>query len=318
MNAVGDSYRRLVAATFWATLALIVVGGVVRVSDSGLGCGAAGSGLHGWPFCGGRVVPAVDATMIVEYSHRALASAVGVLLIALVVFAWRSYRENRAVVRISTTTLVLVVAEGLLGGLTVEHGLDPWLVAAHLGISMVIAALLLLLAIKCRETPPVEGAARVPMLTRSLAIAAPVLTWSTIVAGGYVAGTERYGTPDGDYSFGAHMACGDRFPTCLGSWWPFGASDLVDAQLIHRGLMYATAVAVIGLVVIAWRSSSPNSRIRVLAVTTSAILAAQVLLGAMNVWYGEHRGMILAHLTLGTALWLLVFALGYFVARREA
>ena len=52
---------------------LIIVGGVVRVSDSGLGCGPAGSGFHGWPFCNGDVVPGVDLNSIVEYTHRAVA-----------------------------------------------------------------------------------------------------------------------------------------------------------------------------------------------------------------------------------------------------
>ena len=54
------AFRRLVPATAAATFVLIVVGGVVRVSDSGLGCGPGGSGLHGWPFCKGNVVPGID------------------------------------------------------------------------------------------------------------------------------------------------------------------------------------------------------------------------------------------------------------------
>ena len=54
--------RRLVLATAIATFVLIIVGGVVRVSDSGLGCGPAGSGFHGWPFCNGDVVPGLTST----------------------------------------------------------------------------------------------------------------------------------------------------------------------------------------------------------------------------------------------------------------
>ena len=55
-------FRRLLTATILATFALIVLGGVVRVSDSGLGCGAAGSGTHGWPLCGGRFLPSSRST----------------------------------------------------------------------------------------------------------------------------------------------------------------------------------------------------------------------------------------------------------------
>ena len=53
-------FRRLLNATILATFALIVIGGVVRVSDSGLGCGAAGSGTEGWPLCGGRALPFLE------------------------------------------------------------------------------------------------------------------------------------------------------------------------------------------------------------------------------------------------------------------
>ena len=71
-------------ATAVATFVLIIVGGIVRVSDSGLGCGPGGSGFHGWPFCKGDVVPGVDLNSIVEYTHRALAGAVGLMILALV------------------------------------------------------------------------------------------------------------------------------------------------------------------------------------------------------------------------------------------
>ena len=57
-------FRRLVTLTIAATFALILIGGIVRVSDSGLGCGAAGSGTHGWPLCEGGVLPADSAESV--------------------------------------------------------------------------------------------------------------------------------------------------------------------------------------------------------------------------------------------------------------
>jgi heme a synthase len=79
--------RRLVLATGIATFVLIIVGGVVRVSDSGLGCGPAGSGFHGWPFCNGDVMPGVDLNSIVEYTHRVLAIVVGFMILSIFVLA---------------------------------------------------------------------------------------------------------------------------------------------------------------------------------------------------------------------------------------
>src|SRR3954470_16429908 len=88
-------FRRLADLTALVTFLLIIVGGIVRISDSGLGCGAGGSGTKGWPLCGGRVVPLIDVNMIVEYTHRIVAATVTVLITALVVLAWRRYRSDR-------------------------------------------------------------------------------------------------------------------------------------------------------------------------------------------------------------------------------
>src|ERR1051325_8330365 len=84
-------FRRLADLTALVTFLLIIVGGIVRVSDSGLGCGPGGSGLHGWPFCKGNVVPGVDLNSVVEYTHRALAGAVSIMILTLVVWAWRRH-----------------------------------------------------------------------------------------------------------------------------------------------------------------------------------------------------------------------------------
>src|SRR3954464_13064093 len=87
-------FRRLADLTALVTFLLIIVGGIVRVSDSGLGCGQGGSGTKGWPLCGGDVVPLVgDENTMIEFSHRALATVV-VVLIGLL--CWRAYKDLRA------------------------------------------------------------------------------------------------------------------------------------------------------------------------------------------------------------------------------
>src|SRR5512144_1581666 len=87
-------FRRLADLTVLVTFLLIIVGGIVRVSDSGLGCGPGGSGTKGWPLCGGDVIPLVgDENRLIEFSHRLLATVV-VILIALL--CWRAYRDLRA------------------------------------------------------------------------------------------------------------------------------------------------------------------------------------------------------------------------------
>src|ERR671931_504278 len=102
-------FRRLLTATILATFALIIIGGVVRVSDSGLGCGPEGSGTHGWPLCGGRVLPLLHEQLI----------------IGLAIVAFRRLRSHRWLVRGVVAAAVLVNAQAGLGRLTVAHGIAP-------------------------------------------------------------------------------------------------------------------------------------------------------------------------------------------------
>jgi heme A synthase len=284
--------RRLVLATGIATFVLIIVGGVVRVSDSGLGCGPAGSGFHGWPFCNGDVVPGVDLNSIVEYTHRVLAIVVGFMILAIFVMAWRRHREYLLP---AAGLLVLVIAQGALGGATVEENLEEAYVAAHLCLAMLLLGGLLYLWRNVSGASVTDGGPRL----RALGAAASVAVLCTIVAGGYMAGTQNYGRADYQLGDGAHHACGKEFPTCNGEFMPFGKAELVDIHLTHRAFMYIAALLVTALVVVALRRGVLTRW----AWALIALLVVQILVGALNVWLDEYELMILLHLTLGTLLW---------------
>ena len=284
--------RRLVLATAIATLVLIIVGGVVRVSDSGLGCGPAGSGFHGWPFCNGDVVPVVSLHSIVEYTHRAVAGIVTVLIVSILVVAWRRHREYLVP---AAALLGLVLAQAVLGGATVEGNLEEAYVAAHLGLAMLLLGGLLYLYRSVSGAAVTDGGPRL----RVLAIAASVAVLCTIVAGGYMAGTQNYGRADYQLGDGAHHACGKQFPTCNGEFMPFGKAELVDIHLTHRAFMYLASLLVIALVATAIRRGVLTRYAWALA----GLLVVQVLVGALNVWLDEYELLILVHLALGTLLW---------------
>jgi heme A synthase len=284
--------RRLTLATGISTFVLIIVGGVVRVSDSGLGCGPAGSGFHGWPFCNGDVVPGVDLNSIIEYAHRVLAIAVGFMILGLFVLAWRRHRQ---LLPVTGALLALVIAQGALGGATVEENLEEVYVAAHLGLAMLLLGLLLYLWRAVTDARTESGGPRL----RGLAIVATGAVLCTIVAGGYMAGTQNYGRADYRIGDGAHHACGKEFPSCNGGFMPFGESRLVDIHLTHRFFMYIASALVIALVVVALRR-----RVAVrYAWALAGLLAVQILVGALNVWLDEYELLILLHLALGTLLW---------------
>jgi heme A synthase len=309
VTAPSPAFRRLALATCVATFALIVLGGMVRVTDSGLGCGPAGSGFHGWPLCEGSVIPGVSLHSVVEYSHRAAASLVAVLILSLAFLAWRRHRDNRALVWTAGGAGALVLAQGLLGAVVVEKNLKEVLVASHLGLAMLLLGLTLYVWRASRPgvagTAPADGG---PGL-RLLAVAAGGTVLATIVAGGYMAGTQHYGRADYQLGDGAHHACGKEFPTCNGEFMPFGQSRLVDIHLAHRALMYLAALLIVALAATALRRR-PSAGIARSAWLALGLLLAQVLLGALNVWLDEYEALIVAHLAVGSLLWAAVVGLG--------
>jgi heme A synthase len=309
-------FRRLADLTAVVTFLLIVVGGIVRVSESGLGCGPGGSGTKGWPLCGGQVIPLVgNENRIIEFSHRFLATVV-VILIGLL--CWRAYKglreRNVWAFRGSLIAGVLVLVQAALGGLTVEHSLAEELVAAHLGTAMLLLGLLLWLGAKARSEAAVEtGNAKSPVRgLKPYAAVAAVLLLCAIVAGGYMAGTEEEGVNDsGPNIAGAHLACGKMFPECgSGKFLPFGNNRLTDIHLTHRVFVYLATLSIIVLLLVAF---ARGSRDRLLALA-ALLLFCQFMLGALNVWLGEHGPLIVAHLTTGTLLWATVISIAYKLA----
>lgn len=317
-------FRRLADLTALATFALIVLGGVVRVSDSGLGCDPGGGGTDGWPLCNGSAIPFFgDSTVIIEFSHRALAAIVTGLIVVLAWTAYRHLRELRWPLRASIAAAVLVLVQAGLGGLTVEKSLAEELVAAHLGLAMLLLGLVLWIDVRARAESSAgepkgasgaeqSGASGVVRGLKPFAAVAAVLLLCAIVAGGYVAGTEEEGVGGDNHNItGAHLACGEQFPNCLNKGpLPFGESRLSDIQLTHRAFVYAATLSILALLGVALVRGS-RSRLLLIA---ALLLVTQVLLGALNVWLGEHGPLIVAHLVTATLLWSTVLLIAYRLA----
>ena len=291
--------RRLAFATIVATFLLIVLGGIVRLSDSGLGCGPGGAGVDGWPLCRGDVIPGSDINAVIEYAHRFVASVVGLMWFALVYVAHKQARHLRGV---AVFGAVLVVAQGLLGAFVVEEDLDELLVAAHLGLAMLLLSLSLWLHRALREPPglePAEASGRF----RALAWLTGLALFGAIVAGGYMAGTEGYGRGewrDAPSGTGAHFACGSEFPSCNGSFLPYGQDRLIDIHLTHRVFIYIATILLLVLAIAALRRRlAPR-----MAWTILGLLGVQLVVGGLQVWLkDEYQALILLHLTLATLLW---------------
>jgi heme A synthase len=315
LSAVTDPearrFRNLAYVTAALVFALIIVGGVVRISDSGLGCGAAGSGTEGWPLCDGGLVPAVDTHMIVEYTHRVLAGVVAILIAYLAWTAYRRRRSERLLVRVSIAAFALILFQAALGGLTVEKGLEEELVATHLAVAMLQIGLVLLMGRLGGPDPVRSLKLGGPRAIRILTPVALVTLLATIAAGGYMSASELHGTGRESRSVDAHMACGDEFPSCGGEFLPFGRSQALDIHLTHRALMYIAVTVLLVLFAVVMRQRrrlDPDSASALtrLGLAIIGVMLMQVLLGAVNVWAGEHAWLIVAHLAGGALLWVAV------------
>jgi heme A synthase len=245
-------FRRLAVMTAVFAYLQIALGGVVRVSGSGLGC-------PDWPLCHGRPYPPADVHAIIEYSHRAVGAVTGVLIIATVVLAWLVWRTRRPIVAwLATASLIGVAGEGLLGAGVVANELASWLVLIHLGLAMVILGFLAATAVM--SLPPSAGI-RDQGFRRLAAISAGatflmLLTGSTVVASG------------ADATCRSWPLCGGGFALDFG-----GASAWT---MLHRGSVLVIGALLIFVLVRAIRMPD----LRTVSIATLAVLALQVAVGA--------------------------------------
>ncbi|HEY8863559.1 MAG TPA: COX15/CtaA family protein [Candidatus Dormibacteraeota bacterium] len=267
-------FRRLAVVTAVFAYLQIALGGVVRVSGSGLGC-------PDWPLCHGRPYPPADAHAIVEYSHRAVGSVTGVLIIATGVLAWVVWRARRPIVAwLATASLVGVVGEGLLGAEVVRNELASWLVLVHLALAMIILGFLVATAVMAMATS--TGVAD-PGYRRLAAIAVGatyllLLSGSTVVASG------------------ADNAC-RSWPLCGAGFTPDFAG--VNAYtMLHRG-----AVLVIGaLLVFALVRGIRQPGLAAVSIATLVILGLQVAVGA-GAAISDSQLFNGLHVALATLVW---------------
>lgn len=177
--------RRLAIANLAANIGIVLTGGAVRLTASGLGCPT-------WPRCtSDSFTPhsALGAHGVIEFGNRMLTY----VLVAIAVSSWLAVWRRRPVLRetrvLATVIMLGVPFQGVIGGFTVLTDLNPWVVSLHLLLSMALIAAATVLVARTRRPAPAAGDLRAPAAARLLVLLTYVCLWVVVYLGTVVTGS---------------------------------------------------------------------------------------------------------------------------------
>src|SRR5688500_11566903 len=261
--------RRLAYLALFLAYAQIVFGAVVRITDSGMGCG------DHWPKCNGLWFPPLDNTeLIIEITHRWIAAGLLIATLALVAVAYLHRYQPRiggrgGVLRAAALAAGLWLAPAILGAVTVWLELPPLVVVVHLALAMALLAVLAVTVMRAGGFGAItaEREAVAPRAMRA-AFAAATLAFVVVVLGGFTANVP-----------GAAPAC-QVFPLCNWSVFTEGSAQAVHWTL--RVLAFLLTLDVAGMTVAARKRGSGVMRrattlrfgVIVLQIVIAAVLVA--------------------------------------------
>jgi len=140
MEVKNRTFQGMSVATALSIYVLIVLGGLVASTDSGLAC-------PDWPLCNGQVLPSLTINVLIEFTHRVWTIEATIAVIATMLMAWKFYKRMSRITLFATLTFILLLAQITLGMLTVQTRTLPVVVTAHLGMATLVFASALITSI---------------------------------------------------------------------------------------------------------------------------------------------------------------------------
>ena len=268
---------RLALTNAVANGAIVVTGGAVRLTGSGLGCPT-------WPRCTSEsfvATPELAGHGVIEFGNRLLTFVLAAVAVATVVAVWRSARRDLR--PLAVLTFLGVPAQALLGGVTVLTGLNPYTVAAHFLVSIVLIALATVLWLRSRE----PGVGR-PLLRRPLALLVTgiaVVTGVVLVLGTLVTGS---GPHSGDVDAN-DVPTGDRM-----------GFDVELVSQLHADAVFLLVGLTVALLVALYATDAPG-RVTRAARDLLVVQLAQGVVGYVQYFTDLPIALVLLHM-LGAVL----------------
>ena len=299
MNA-DQKYIRYTWYIFLMVLLVIAAGGVVRMTQSGMGC-------PDWPKCFGRWIPPTSAEQLppdfekylrtqdidhsfnayhtwIEYINRLLGALLGLFIFIHFIWSFRKFRKsNRKVVLLSLFLLIAVGFQGWLGKKVVDHNLEVVKVTIHMLMALVIAAIPLLIIYKVKANEKIAD-----KFLKGLSVVVLILLLMQIVLGTQV-----------------REQVDEISKTLLYKQRELWIAGLDDLFIIHRSFSWVIAVGCLLLFFKARRYASLRTHTTIIL----TVVALTILLGITMAWYNIPAIAQPLHLLLASILVLTVFAL---------
>jgi heme A synthase len=275
-----------------------VFGAIVRISGSGMGCG------DHWPLCYGHLFPPTDRPdLVIEWTHRLLASILVLTVVAFAVFAWTARREpgvggRGGVLRATLWAVVAVFAAALLGAVTVWLGNTPYATVAHWVVAMTLFATLAAAALRAGALGGASARTqRLSSRAMRAANAAAVLAFFAVALGGLTAKL-----PDGA------IAC-RGFPLCGRD--PLAATQAVHVQATHRVVAFLLLLHLIGVVAGLARRRDESRVVAHAAYVALGLVLLQLTVAASMVLLRLPPVLRSLHEAVGVSVWLGTFTYAY-------
>lgn len=287
-------YRRVAGTAAVLVFALIVLGGIVRITGSGMGCG------EHWPRCNGEWFPPLDLPTLIEMGHRWAAALVSIFVLALAVVAWRRHRREPQLRNPAYLALTLLVIQILLGPVIVKLQLPPQVVIIHLANAMILLAVLLVAALRAGvsvaemdrrrdETAVAEGYGATALASYRLTAFGAALGFAVVLLGALVA------------NYHAGLLC-LGFPLCSGKLLP-PPTFLATLPWVHRLAAFGFLAYMAWLVIRLRTRRARAARPCRVAVVTLGLTVAQIGVAAAMVLQLLPTSLRGLHLMMGTAIW---------------
>lgn len=270
--------RGLALASLVSQILIVVTGGAVRLTASGLGCPE-------WPRCTAEsmvATPEMGMHGVIEFGNRLLTFVLTAIAIAMLVSLWNLRRTRRDLFIPAVVLLAGIPAQAVVGGITVLTQLNPWIVGWHFIISMILIVVATVLVNRARLTDAETGADTEPR-------AAPLLRQLLVAAAGLVAAAVLLGvvvTGSGPHAGDSGAARNNLNP------------DLMTR--IHAAPVYLLVLTVVLLVVAAYRLRVAP-RLRVALVLLAVVVLAQGAVGYLQHFLHLPVALVALHM-LGASL----------------